>query len=174
MPHSIQRFPTPIGDLHLVQRGEILVGLALPDRWPHLRPRLEQRLGPLPDVVNDADGPVASALRSYFDGRHEALEAIEVAPQGSEFQKRAWAALREIPVGSTVSYREIALRLGQPTAARAVATANATNPIAIVIPCHRVIHADGSISGFGGGVEMKRWLLQHEAAAQPFRLTPTC
>ncbi len=113
----------------------------------------------------------ARRVTAYFDGELGALDTIEVDPGGSPFQARVWQALRKIEVGGTRSYQELAASIGQPTAARAVARANATNPIPLVIPCHRVIHADGSLSGYGGGVERKRWLLRHEAAAVEFRLT---
>ena len=99
-----------------------------------------------------------------------AIDDIPVETGGSPFQQKVWHTLRKIPAGQTTSYGELAARIGQPTAARAVATANATNPVAIVVPCHRVIHADGSISGYGGGVDRKRWLLRHEADHSEFRL----
>jgi methylated-DNA-[protein]-cysteine S-methyltransferase len=84
--------------------------------------------------------------------------------QGTEFQKRVWSELQRIPFGETISYRQLADRLGRPTATRAVGRANATNPISVVVPCHRVIGADGSLTGFGGGIDVKRSLLQHEGA----------
>jgi methylated-DNA-[protein]-cysteine S-methyltransferase len=86
---------------------------------------------------------------------------------GTAFQQRVWAALREIPAGRTVSYGEIAAAVGSPTAVRAVGAANGRNPVPIVVPCHRVIRADGNLCGYGGGIERKRWLLEHEAALVP-------
>ncbi|MEO6324640.1 MAG: methylated-DNA--[protein]-cysteine S-methyltransferase [Thermoanaerobaculia bacterium] len=108
--------------------------------------------------------PGPSRLRAYFDGDLEALDTIEAEGAGTLFQKKVWAALRKIKVGSTQSYGALAESIGSPTAFRAVASANARNPIAIVVPCHRVIGSDGRLSGYGGGVERKRWLLVHEGA----------
>jgi methylated-DNA-[protein]-cysteine S-methyltransferase len=104
-----------------------------------------------------------AAFESYFAGSCAALLELPVDPQGSEFQRRVWRALREIPLGTTASYGEIALRVGSPGAARAVGDANRRNPIAIAIPCHRVIGGDGQLVGYAGGLERKRWLLAHEA-----------
>jgi methylated-DNA-[protein]-cysteine S-methyltransferase len=106
-------------------------------------------------------GPVAQ-LREYFAGERRDF-ALELAPAGNDFELRVWAALREIPYGETVSYGEIARRIGAPSAARAVGLANGRNPIAVVIPCHRVIGADGSLTGYGGGLPRKRYLLDLEA-----------
>jgi len=111
--------------------------------------------------VRDSAG-VRDALAAYFAGYVDALDAIEVAPQGTEFKQRVWKELREIRAGSTISYGELAARVGAPGAARAVGTANATNPVCLVIPCHRVVRAGGALGGYGFGVERKRWLLAHE------------
>lgn len=104
------------------------------------------------------------AFTSYFAGTCSALAALPVDPQGSEFQRIVWRALREIPLGTTASYGEIAVRIGRPGAARAVGDANRRNPIAIAIPCHRVIGGDGRLVGYAGGLHRKRWLLAHEAS----------
>jgi methylated-DNA-[protein]-cysteine S-methyltransferase len=106
---------------------------------------------------------VHDALAAYFDGDVDALDAIAVAPQGTEFKQLVWKALRDVRAGSTISYGELAARVGAPGAARAVGTANATNPICLVIPCHRVVRAGGGLGGYGFGVDRKRWLLGHEA-----------
>lgn len=106
--------------------------------------------------------PGLARIRAYFEGDLEALDTIEVEGAGTPFQKRVWAALRRIKVGSTLSYAGLAEEIGAPSACRAVASANARNPIAIVVPCHRVIGSDGRLSGYGGGVARKRWLLTHE------------
>jgi methylated-DNA-[protein]-cysteine S-methyltransferase len=103
-------------------------------------------------------------VRAYFEGELQALEDVRVESGATDFQRRVWSALREIPPGRTVSYAELARRIGSPTAVRAVAAANARNPVAIVIPCHRVIGADGGLTGYGGGLDRKRWLLEHEGA----------
>ena len=110
----------------------------------------------------DSSG-VHDTLAAYFAGDIDALDAIPVAPQGTEFKQLVWKALREVRAGETVAYGELAARVGAPGAARAVGTANATNPICLVIPCHRVVRAGGALGGYGFGVERKRWLLDHEA-----------
>jgi methylated-DNA-[protein]-cysteine S-methyltransferase len=103
-------------------------------------------------------------LDRYFDGDMAAFEGIETAPRGTAFQERVWDALQTVPAGRTVSYADIAQRIGQPAAVRAVGLANGRNPVPIVIPCHRIIGRDGSLTGFGGGLERKAWLLRHEGA----------
>jgi methylated-DNA-[protein]-cysteine S-methyltransferase len=112
--------------------------------------------------VRDSSG-VHDVLTAYFAGDIDALDALEVAPQGTDFRQIVWKALREVRAGETVSYGELAARVGAPGAARAVGTANATNPVCLVIPCHRVVRAGGALGGYGFGVERKRWLLDHEA-----------
>ena len=103
----------------------------------------------------------ARQLRAYFDGTLTAFD-LPLRTRGTAFQEKCWAALREIPYGATVSYGEQARRIGNPKAARAVGGANHDNPIMIVIPCHRVVGANGALTGFGGGLDMKAWLLRHE------------
>lgn len=114
------------------------------------------------------------AMESYFEGDLEAIDSIGTRTQGTDFQREVWAALRKIPAGRTVSYSELATRIGRPKAIRAVGAANGANPIPVVVPCHRVIGADASLTGFGGGLERKRWLLAHErrhaAAPAPYNL----
>ena len=104
----------------------------------------------------------ATAIAAYFHGDLHAIDALPTATAGTPFQKRVWQALCEIPMARTWSYGDLAKRIGQPTAVRAVGLANGANPIGIVVPCHRVIGADGSLTGYGGGLERKRWLLGHE------------
>ena len=100
-------------------------------------------------------------LRAFFAGERQHFD-LELNPQGTGFQQRVWRALQEIPFGRTISYRELARRLGNPAASRAVGLANGSNPIAIIIPCHRVIGSNGTLTGYGGGLENKRWLLDFE------------
>lgn len=102
------------------------------------------------------------AIEAYFHGDLQAIEAIRTRACGTEFQQQVWAALRGIPAGTTMSYGQIAASIGRPAAVRAVGAANGANPIPVVVPCHRVIGADASLTGFGGGLERKRWLLAHE------------
>ena len=115
-------------------------------------------------VHRDSSG-VHDVLAAYFAGEVDALDALAVSPQGTHFKQTVWKALREVPAGTTISYGELAARVGAPGAARAVGTANATNPICLIIPCHRVIRTGGALGGYGFGLERKRWLLAHEAPA---------
>ncbi|WP_223789248.1 methylated-DNA--[protein]-cysteine S-methyltransferase [Marinicella meishanensis] len=104
-----------------------------------------------------------SQLREYFAGQRQSFD-LPLAPQGTEFQQRVWQALLTIPYGQLASYRDMAQQLQQPKAVRAVGAANGKNPISIIVPCHRVIGANGSLTGYAGGLERKRWLLQHESS----------
>ena len=117
-----------------------------------------------------APGAVRAAFASYFDGNLRALDRLDWATGGTAFQRGVWKALTAIPAGETLSYAGLAARIGKPTAMRAVGMANGQNPVAIVVPCHRVIGANGSLTGYGGGLHRKRWLLIHEGAA--FREAP--
>ena len=153
-----EHMPSPIGRLLLVSDGDALTGLYMSDH----------NGGPLPEPGWKRDQASLAAVReqleAYFAGRLQQFE-FGLNPAGTPFQRRVWMELRRIPFGETISYGELARRIGQPTASRAVGRANGQNPIAIVVPCHRVIGADGTLTGFGGGIDRKRWLLEHEAAA---------
>ena len=114
------------------------------------------------------EAPVARAvLTRYFAGDLAAIDTVAVELNGTDFQKRVWQALRRIPSGSTISYGELARRIGDPAAVRAVGTANGSNPVAVIVPCHRVIGSDGTLTGYGGGLDRKRWLLVHERGVAP-------
>jgi methylated-DNA-[protein]-cysteine S-methyltransferase len=106
---------------------------------------------------------LTKALTAYFRGNVDALNDVPTATNGTDFQKKVWSALRQIPGGTTISYGQLATRVGRPSASRAVGAANGANPIPIVVPCHRVIGANGSLTGFGSGLPRKQWLLEHEA-----------
>ena len=120
---------------------------------------------PPPGVPRDDEAleQVTTQLGEYFAGDRLEFE-LPLQPTGTPFQTKVWMALRAIPYGLTTSYGELATELGQPTASRAVGLANGRNPLAVIVPCHRVIGANGSLTGFGGGIERKRWLLDHERA----------
>jgi len=120
----------------------------------------------LPTEPSAASDAAAEQFREYFAGERTSFD-LDLALVGTPFQQRVWSALREIPFGDTASYGELAARIGQPTASRAVGLANGRNPIAIVVPCHRVIGAAGRLIGYAGGLDRKRWLLDHERAEQP-------
>ena len=109
-------------------------------------------------------GGVSAVLRRYFRGDVAAIDALPVKTNGTAFQERVWRALRRVPGGKTITYTELARRAGRPDAVRAAGTANGQNPVSIVVPCHRVIGSDGSLTGYGGGLARKRWLLAHEGA----------
>jgi O-6-methylguanine DNA methyltransferase len=121
------------------------------------------------DALEQGAAPVSltQALEAYFNGDIEALVEVQTATAGTPFQHAVWKALRTIPAGTTMSYGQLAAKLGRPGASRAVGAANGANPIPIVVPCHRVIGADGSLTGFGSGLPRKRWLLDHEARFTP-------
>jgi methylated-DNA-[protein]-cysteine S-methyltransferase len=159
---------SPIGAITLAFEGDALVTLRFAERDDSVWAMLARRYGADAEI-GESDGrhPAATALQAYFAGDLHALDAVVVDPHGTPFQQRVWRELRAIPVGQTASYAQIAQRVGAPQSFRAVARANATNPIGIVIPCHRVIGADGALRGYGGGVDRKRWLLEHERAVQP-------
>jgi methylated-DNA-[protein]-cysteine S-methyltransferase len=114
---------------------------------------------------------VRTILERYFAGELNVIDAVAVELNGTDFQKRVWQALRRIPHGATLSYAGLAKRIGTPAAVRAVGTANGSNPVALIVPCHRVIGSDGTLTGYGGGLDRKRWLLEHEHA--PFRGSST-
>lgn len=169
-PFYSERFNTPTGWMQIVTDGdERLRAADWEDKGDRMRRLLRLHYG---ETVAMLDAGVPSrarlALEAYFDGELRAIEAIRTATRGTDFQRQVWAALRAIPVGTTVSYGQLANRIGRPAAVRAVGAANGANPIPVVVPCHRVIGADASLTGFGGGLERKRWLLAHEGTrAEP-------
>jgi methylated-DNA-[protein]-cysteine S-methyltransferase len=110
-------------------------------------------------------GGLTSALSAYFEGELDAIKGLPVVFGGTDFQRSVWRALQKIPCGQTRSYGELARQIGRPKAVRAVGLANGQNPIGVVVPCHRVIGANGTLTGYGGGIERKRWLLEHEHAS---------
>ncbi|HEY3349544.1 MAG TPA: methylated-DNA--[protein]-cysteine S-methyltransferase [Thermoanaerobaculia bacterium] len=155
---------TPAGAIVLVERGGALVGLIFEDRWKEFSRDLEKRFGEFSFEEDPRGGAPAEALRRYFGGDLGALSEVSVDTGGTPFQQLVWTTLRRIPAGSTWSYARLAREVGRPSATRAVAAANGANPVSIVIPCHRVIGSDGSLTGYGGGLPRKRWLLVHEGA----------
>jgi O-6-methylguanine DNA methyltransferase len=140
-------------------RADLLVHVA--QHEPSLRQHGPQIARGLDRRGRDPSG-LTSAMKSYFDGEVEAIQSLPVSSGGTSFQQSVWQVLRLIPSGETISYGGLAKKLGKPTAVRAVGLANGANPISIVVPCHRVIGADGSLTGYGGGLHRKRWLLDHE------------
>ncbi|MFK5635744.1 methylated-DNA--[protein]-cysteine S-methyltransferase [Ornithinimicrobium sp. LYQ103] len=149
---------SPVGPLRLVSDGEHLTGLFFAEhRHAPERAGTEVGLGEAPAVLREA----VVQLADYFAGRRTDFD-LPLAAEGTPFQQRVWALLRQIPYGRTRSYGQLAAELGQPGASRAVGLANGRNPLSIVVPCHRVVGADGSLTGYGGGAERKRALLDLE------------
>jgi methylated-DNA-[protein]-cysteine S-methyltransferase len=147
---------SPIGRVRLVAEDGALVGVYMEQHAHAPAPAADAADGGEP-VLDEA----ARQLAAWFAGERTAFE-LPLRPRGTPFQLAVWRALREIPYGETRSYRELAACLGRPAAVRAVGAANGRNPISIVVPCHRVVGADGALTGYAGGVERKRWLLGHE------------
>jgi methylated-DNA-[protein]-cysteine S-methyltransferase len=146
---------SPVGALLLVGDDRALSGLYMHD---------QRHRPPLPDGCRRNDRMFREAreqLRAYFAGKLRDFE-LQLAAEGSEFQRAVWKALGAIPFGRTESYGALARRIGKPGASRAVGLANGRNPIGIIVPCHRVVGADGSLTGYGGGLTRKQWLLEHE------------
>jgi methylated-DNA-[protein]-cysteine S-methyltransferase len=159
--------PTPIGEMRLVtdERGTVRA-LDWDDHTERMLRLLVRQYGR--ERVRLADGPMPTDLRArldaYFVGDLHAIDDIAVETAGTPFQREVWAALRLIPAGQTFSYGAQAAKIGRPAAVRAVGLANGANPVGLIVPCHRVIGANGSLTGYGGGIERKRWLLRHEGA----------
>lgn len=159
---------TPIGKLVLIcDEAGRLRAVDWTDYAERMRRLLVRHYGAQHVTAAPAHNPfgLASALAAYFDGDLHAIDGLPVATGGTAFQKSVWQMLRSIPAGQTISYSALAMRLGKPTAIRAVGLANGANPIGIIVPCHRVIGANGSLTGYGGGLERKHWLLKHEKAS---------
>ena len=160
-----ERWTSPAaGPLLLVTDAEgVLRGLEFAPNEARLRRLLGNHYPGVAFEDGDAPAPLKRALEAYFEGDVDAIAGVATATNGTAFQREVWAALRTIPAGTTWSYGQLATKLGRKGASRAVGAANGANPIPIVVPCHRVIGADGSLTGFGSGIERKRWLLDHEA-----------
>ena len=149
-------FESPIGRLLLTSDGSALTGLYME---PSRKARSTE--GWTQDVTVAPLSAAVRQLTEYFAGTRRVFD-LPLCPQGTDFQRRVWRELTEIPYGETRSYGELAKRIDSPSASRAVGLANGRNPISILVPCHRVIGADGSLTGYGGGLDRKRWLLAHE------------
>jgi methylated-DNA-[protein]-cysteine S-methyltransferase len=154
---------TPIGTLRCAVHEGRLRALEFAERWPLRLAWLERRIEPMIARLDPDPAGVVARIREYFAGRLDALSDVPTELLGTPFQIRVWEALRKIAPGRTLSYGELARAVRRPDAARAVGAANGANPIAIVVPCHRVVGADGGLTGYAGGLERKRWLLAHEA-----------
>ncbi len=153
-----RQFSSPLGKLLLTSDGEALTGLYMTRLAEDSAPETMAHWKQCDSVFRE----VCSQLTAYFEGELVSFD-LRLRLAGTPFQQRVWQELREIPYGTAISYVELARRIGQPAASRAVGGANGRNPISIIVPCHRVIAADGGLGGYGGGLDRKRWLLEHEA-----------
>jgi methylated-DNA-[protein]-cysteine S-methyltransferase len=152
----LDRMATPIGELLLiVDEADRLVATD----WVEKEQRLRENF---PQLQERRSAVVTDKLHAYFDGALAAIDTIPVATNGTAFQERVWRTLRTVRCGTVTTYAALARSIGRPTAIRAVGHANGHNPISIVVPCHRVIGSNGTLTGYGGGLERKRWLLAHE------------
>jgi methylated-DNA-[protein]-cysteine S-methyltransferase len=172
MPFEIfllDRLPTPLGEMLVVTDASSRVRAS---DWADYEPRMLRLLGLRYGVAGFALEPgeapdARAAFEAYFAGEFAAIDRLSVETGGTRFQREVWAALREIPAGHTLSYGALAGSIGRPAAVRAVGLANGANPVGIIVPCHRVIGSDRSLTGYGGGLHRKRWLLEHEGVRLP-------
>ena len=159
------RLDTPIGELLIVADHD---GNLRATEWVDHEGRINRILrlhyGEKGFALQPCDNPggLTDAIRRYFAGELNVIDNLPVQTNGSPFQRNVWSELRKIACGTTISYGKLAERIGRPAAVRAVGLANGSNPVGVVVPCHRVIGSDGSLTGYGGGLERKRWLLDHE------------
>jgi methylated-DNA-[protein]-cysteine S-methyltransferase len=163
----MDRMDTPIGELVVVADDQgRLRAVDWMDHEPRLRRLLRLHYGEHGFTLEGERNPggLTSAMSAYFAGELTRIEGLPVTTGGTPFQRAVWAALRDIPCGTTVSYSELARRVDRPSAVRAVGLANGANPVGVVVPCHRVVGKGGGLTGYGGGLDRKRWLLAHEAA----------
>ena len=159
----LDQYKAPFSPLLLItDETGALRALDFADYEPRMHRLLREHYGEYDLEKGAAPASVIRSLDAYFEGDLNALDGVHTATGGTPFQRVVWRALRSIKPGTTKSYGQIAARIGRPTARRAVGAANGSNPLAIVIPCHRVIGANGSLTGYGGGLPRKRWLLDHE------------
>jgi methylated-DNA-[protein]-cysteine S-methyltransferase len=153
---------SPVGKLVIGVNDERLCVLSFADHWDRFTRAPQPRFAGSAARGSEYARDVVERLREYFDGKLNALDEIRVDPTGTNFQRQVWAELRRIKPGQTIAYGDLARAIGSPRAVRAVGAANGANPIAIVVPCHRVIGSNGKLTGYGGGLDRKDWLLNHE------------
>ena len=171
----LDRTDTPIGRLMVVADGEgRLRAVEWTDDDVRVRHLLRLRYGEHGFTLEPKRNPggLTTAISAYFHGDLRIIEALPVASAGTPFQRAVWTALRDIPCGTTLPYSDLARRIDRPSAVRAVGIANGANPVAVVVPCHRVVGKDGALTGYGGGIERKRWLLAHEGVLLDFGNDP--
>jgi methylated-DNA-[protein]-cysteine S-methyltransferase len=159
---AIDEFSSPVGPLTIAEKDARVCLLHFGSRPGPVRATLG-RWYPEERIARGVRLELRRTLEAYFAGDLAALDRIDVEMNGTPFQRRVWDALRRIEAGTTTSYGALARRVGEPSAVRAVGAANGANPVAVIVPCHRVIGSNGSLTGYGGGLERKKWLLAHEA-----------
>src|SRR6516164_1488869 len=163
----LERWESPMCTLLIVtDNAGVLRAIEFGDHESRLKRLLRKHYGDYTIQEGQAPDSLKRALEAYLKGELEALSDVKTATGGTPFQREVWKALRTIPPGTTVSYGQLAGKVGRKGASRAVGAANGANPIPIVVPCHRVIGADGSLTGFGGGLAIKKWLLDHESRSR--------
>lgn len=163
---TLDRVATPVGEVLLITGPEGAVRALDFAGYEARMHRLLARHSPGSTLVDGrAPADIRAGVEAYFGGDVRALDGLPVKTGGTEFQKSVWAALRAIPAGETRSYGQLAAAVGSPRAVRAAGLANGQNPVAVIVPCHRVIGANGTLTGYAGGLERKRWLLAHEGVA---------
>jgi methylated-DNA-[protein]-cysteine S-methyltransferase len=163
MRFRLDRCPSPIGSILMISDDDGNVrALDFEDYEPRMHQLLRLQCGDHTVSKGPAPATAKQAIEAYFDGELDRLATVPIRMGGTAFQRDVWDALRAIPAGTTMSYGRLAANLGRPKASRAVGMANGSNPIAIVVPCHRVIGSDGSLTGYGGGLPRKHWLIRHE------------
>ena len=161
----IDRILTPIGEMFIVaDHGGSLCAAGWTEHEAQIQRFLKLHFGENGFQMEPSRNPngLSDAIALYFSGELKAIDSLPVQAAGTPFQQQVWQALRGIPCGATVSYGQLARQIGRPNAVRAVGLTNGSNPVPIVVPCHRVIGSDGSLTGYGGGIDRKRWLLEHE------------
>jgi len=162
----LDRVETPVGEaLVVVDEAGVLRAFDFADYEARMLRLMGRHYPGMSLTPGCAPEPIRAAVTCYFEGDLCAFEGIAWATNGTAFQRKVWEALCTIPAGETLSYKALAERIGSPSAMRAVGLANGSNPVAVVVPCHRVIGANGGLTGYGGGLPRKRWLLSHEGAA---------
>ncbi|MCY4051703.1 MAG: methylated-DNA--[protein]-cysteine S-methyltransferase [Gammaproteobacteria bacterium] len=157
-------YPGPIGNIRIVMDLDTLVFLDFEENIQRCSHHLKKRYVNYSLREVPCPQPIQTSFDAYFAGELDVFKEIKIDPSGTLFQKAVWDALQRIPAGESRSYSRLATEIGKPRAARAVGSANANNPISIMIPCHRVINQDGQLSGYAGGTDRQRWLLEHEGA----------
>ncbi len=156
---------SPIGEICIVADGNELCFLDFMENEARRKKLLKRRFGAYQKTTDINVLGMRDRLKRYFDGDWSAFQDLSISKSGTEFQRSVWEALTRIPVGSAISYHRLAMECRNPAAIRAAASANANNPVAIVVPCHRVIGKDGTVRGYAGGEERKAWLLRHEGVS---------